>query len=115
MEDVNKSDVQTKMLMITATPDNNRMNDIKNQIAFITEENDQALQETGINSIDLTLKNAQMVFNQWANLSEDERTTENFVDMMNMDYFKILDTLTIARSRKHIEKYYDVEEIDSFS
>lgn len=114
MEDVIKSGVQTKVLMLSATPVNNKMNDIKNQIAFITEENDQALQETGINSIDLTLKNAQMIFNQWANLSENERTTEKFVDMMNMDYFKILDTLTIARSRKHIEKYYDIEEIGSF-
>src|SRR5690625_4403885 len=114
MEDVIKSGVQTKVLMLSATPVNNRMNDIKNQIAFITEENDQALQETGITSIDLTLKNAQMIYNQWANLSENERTTEKFVDMMNMDYFKILDTLTIARSRKHIEKYYDVEEIGKF-
>ncbi len=114
MEDVIKSGVQTKVLMLSATPVNNRMNDIKNQIAFITEENDQALRETGINSIDHTLKNAQMVFNQWANLSEEERTTEKFVEMMNMDYFKILDTLTIARSRKHIEKYYGIEEIGSF-
>jgi SNF2 family DNA or RNA helicase len=114
MEDVIKSGVQTKVLMLSATPVNNKMNDIKNQIAFITEENDQALQEVGIDSINHTLKNAQMIYNRWANLTEKERTTETFVDMMNMDYFTILDTLTIARSRKHIEKYYDIEEIGSF-
>src|SRR5699024_5622552 len=114
MQDVIKSGVQTKILMLSATPVNNKMNDIKNQIAFITEEKDAALQDVGINSVDNTLKNAQMVFNQWTNLSEAERTTETFVDMMNMDYFKILDTLTIARSRKHIEKYYDIEEIGEF-
>lgn len=114
MQDVIKSGVQTKVLMLSATPVNNRMNDIKNQIAFITEEDDIALQEVGINSINYTLKNAQMIFNNWSSLPESQRTTEKFVDMMNMDYFKILDTLTIARSRKHIEKYYDVKEIGSF-
>src|SRR5699024_10793544 len=107
MEDVIKSGIQTKVLMLSATPVNNRITDIIDQIAYITEENAQALQETGITIIDQTLKNAQMVSNQWANLSEDERTTEKFVDMLNLDYSKILDTLTIARSRKHIEKYYD--------
>mgnify|MGYP001442255548 CR=1 FL=1 len=114
MQDIIKSGVQTKVLMLSATPVNNRMNDIKNQIAFITEEDDRALQGIGINSIDDTLRKAQMIFNQWSNLPEEERTTEKFVDMMHMDYFKILDTLTIARSRKHIEKYYDVKEIGTF-
>src|SRR5690625_633876 len=100
--------------MLSATPVNNKMNDIKNQISFITEENDTALKEVGINSINYTLRSAQMIFNQWTSLTENERTTEKFIDMMHMDYFKILDTLTIARSRKHIEKYYDVEEIGEF-
>lgn len=114
MQDVIKSGVQTKVLMLSATPVNNKMNDIKNQISFITEEKDNALQEVGINSIDYTLKKAQTVYNQWTDLPEEKRTTEHFVDMMTLDYFKILDTLTIARSRKHIEKYYDVKEIGQF-
>lgn len=114
MQDIIKSGVQTKVLMLSATPVNNRMTDIKNQIAFITEENDRALQDIGIKNIDETLRKAQMIFNQWSNLTEEERTTEKFVDMMHLDYFKILDALTIARSRKHIEKYYDVKEIGSF-
>ncbi len=114
MQDVIKSGVQTKVLMLSATPVNNKMNDIKNQIAFITEEKDSALKDVGINSINYTLKNAQMIFNQWSDLGQSQRTTEKFIDMMSMDYFKILDTLTIARSRKHIEKYYDIEEIGKF-
>lgn len=114
MQDVIKSGVQTKVLMLSATPVNNKMNDIKNQIAFITEEKDKALEDEGIKSINNTLKNAQKVFNDWSDLVDSERTSEKFVDMMNMDYFKILDTLTIARSRKHIEKYYDIEEIGEF-
>lgn len=114
MQDIIKSGVQTKVLMLSATPVNNRMNDIKNQIAFITEENDLALKNEGIKSIDSTLKSAQTVFNQWSTLPESKRTTDSFVEMMNMDYFRILDTLTIARSRKHIEKYYDINEIGEF-
>ena len=114
MQDVIKSGVQTKVLMLSATPVNNKMNDIKNQIAFITEEKDKALADAGIKSINNTLKNAQRVFNDWSDLEDLERTTNRFVDMMNMDYFRILDTLTIARSRKHIEKYYDIEEIGEF-
>ena len=114
MQDVIKSGVRTKVLMLSATPVNNRMRDIKNQIAFITEENDTALKEAGIPSIDHTLRRAQMIFNEWSELPENNRITGTFVDMMNMDYFKILDTLTIARSRKHIEKYYNIEEIGEF-
>ena len=94
--------------MLSATPVNNKMNDIKNQIAFITEDKDNALEEIGISSINHTLKNAQAIFNQWSKLDDNTRTGEKFVDMMDLEYFKLLDTLTIARSRKHIEKYYDL-------
>ncbi|NMA95797.1 MAG: helicase [Clostridiales bacterium] len=114
MQDVIKSGVKTKVLMLSATPVNNKMADIKNQIAFIVEDNDEALADIGISSIDNTLRRAQMIFNEWSELSEKYRTTDNFVEMMHMDYFRILDTLTIARSRKHIEKYYDIEEIGEF-
>ena len=114
MEDVIKSGVKTKILMLSATPVNNRMRDINNQIAFITEEHDDALTNVGIDSIETTLNNAQKIFNQWTKLPVEERTTSNFIDSVNMDYFKLLDTLTIARSRKHILKYYDNSEIGEF-
>ena len=90
------------------------MTDIKNQIAFITEEDDHALAHAGIDSIDQTLRKAQMTFNQWAKLPEAQRTGESFIDNIDLDYFRLLDTLTIARSRKHIEKYYDINEIGHF-
>lgn len=114
MNDVIKQGHKTKLLMLSATPVNNKMNDIKNQIAFITEDKDNALEEIGISSINHTLKNAQAIFNQWSKLDDNTRTGEKFVDMMDLDYFKLLDTLTIARSRKHIEKYYDLAEIGEF-
>lgn len=114
MNDIIKSGVKTKVLMLSATPVNNRMNDIKNQIAFITEGKDAALSSVGITSIEQVLKKAQTVFNRWSELPDAKRTTESFVEMMNVDYFKLLDTLTIARSRKHIEKYYDSSEIGKF-
>ena len=114
MEDIIKAGVRTKVLMLSATPVNNRMNDIKNQIAFITEGKNDALKNAGIPSIEYTLRKAQLVFNRWSELPEHERTTKRFVEMMELHYFKLLDTLTIARSRKHIEKYYNIEEIGRF-
>lgn len=114
MNDIIKAGVKTKVLMLSATPVNNRMNDIKNQIAFITEGNNSAFAEVGIPSVEMVLKKAQTVFNKWSALEEDKRTTEVFAEMMDVDYFKLLDTITIARSRKHIEKYYNVEEIGKF-
>lgn len=114
MNEVIKKGVKTKVLMLSATPVNNRMNDIKNQIAFMTEGNDQAFNECGIKSIEHTLKKAQTIFNRWTNLDEEDRTLDNFLEQMDGDYFKLLDLVTIARSRKHIEKYYNVNEIGKF-
>ncbi|POO87836.1 helicase-related protein [Clostridium sp. 3-3] len=114
LNDVIKSGAETKILMLSATPVNNRMNDLKNQINLITECNDNAFQNDGINSIEMTLRKAQLIFNKWTNLDESERTTDTFIEMMSMDYFKLLDTVTIARSRKHIEKYYNMSEIGKF-
>lgn len=114
MNDIIKSGVKTKVLMLSATPVNNRMNDIKNQIAFITEGNDSAFSKIGLNSVEHVLRKAQAVFNKWSKLPDEERTIDVFVEMMDVDYFKLLDTVTIARSRKHIEKYYNMAEIGKF-
>ncbi|AKO96671.1 Superfamily II DNA/RNA helicase, SNF2 family [Marinovum algicola DG 898] len=114
MDEIIRSGVKTKVLMLSATPVNNRMNDLKNQVAFITEGIDSAYSEQGIGSIEETLRKAQTRFNNWLRQEENERTVEALLDGMNFDYFKLLDLLTIARSRKHIEKYYDVTEIGSF-
>jgi SNF2 family DNA or RNA helicase len=114
MQDIIKKGVKTKVLLLSATPVNNKMNDIKNQIAFITEDNDAALDVEGIESIDYTLKTAQAAFNRWTHLPAENRTTENFLNMVNPEYFQLLDILSIARSRKHIEKYYNVKDIGQF-
>ena len=114
MNEIIKSGVKTKVLMLSATPVNNRMNDIKNQIAFITEGKNDAFSEVGLPSVELVLRKAQTVFNKWSLLPDEKRTTDNFVEMMDVDYFKLLDTVTIARSRKHIEKYYNIDEIGKF-
>lgn len=114
MQEIIKKGVKTKVLLLSATPVNNKMNDIKNQIAFITEDNDQALKKEGIDSIEQTLRAAQASFNRWTALPAPKRTTEEFLNMVEQDYFQLLDLLTIARSRKHIEKYYNVKDIGSF-
>ena len=90
------------------------MNDLKNQVAFITEGRDAAYRDYGITSIHTTLRKAQTKFNEWLKLSQAQRKPETLLEDMNFDYFKLLDLLTIARSRKHIEKYYDTSEMGRF-
>lgn len=115
MNNIIKSGIKTKVLMLSATPVNNHLQDLRNQIGFITEENDQALIQTAeIESIKKVISQAQSAFNQWGKLSENERTTESLLELLDFDYFKLLDSLTIARSRKHIEKYYNVKDIGQF-
>lgn len=114
MNDIIRLGVKTKVLMLSATPVNNRMNDLKNQVAFITEGRDDAFVEQGIKNIDSTLRLAQKQFNQWVKKPVEARTTASLLDSMSFDYFKLLDIVTIARSRKHIEKYYGTADIGRF-
>lgn len=114
LDDVLKKGVKTKVLMLSATPVNNKLNDLKNQVAFITEANDEAFKDVGIKSIEQTLRKSQSKFNSWLKLSEKDRTSKKLLDSLNFDYFKLLDLITIARSRKHIQKYYDTADIGKF-
>jgi superfamily II DNA or RNA helicase len=114
MRDIIRAGVRTKVLMLSATPVNSRMNDLKNQVAFITEGADDALCEAGIPSIENTLRKAQTLFNHWLRLDADQRTTQSLLDKLNLDYFQLLDLLTIARSRKHIARYYDLQDMGRF-
>jgi SNF2 family DNA or RNA helicase len=114
MRRIIKEGVKTRVLMLSATPVNNRLADLKNQIAFVTEGNDTALLDQGISSIEATVRKAQLQFNRWLDLDESERTPSRLIEMLGFDYFKLLDLLTIARSRKHIEKYYGTAETGTF-
>ena len=109
-----KAGVDTKVLMLSATPVNNRLNDLKNQIAFATEGDDRALAGHGVPSIAGTVRIAQGQFNRWQDLPDDRRSPARLLEMLGFDYFRLLDLLTIARSRKHIEKYYGTEETGTF-
>lgn len=106
--------VKTRVLMLSATPVNNRLADLKNQIAFATEGDDTALADQGIASINSTTRLAQRQFNRWLDLDECERTPSRLIDMLGFDYFALLDRLTIARSRRHLEKYYGIAETGRF-
>ncbi|MGV1784384.1 MULTISPECIES: helicase-related protein [Agrobacterium] len=114
MKRVIKAGVKTKVLMLSATPVNNRLADLKNQIAFMTEGSDIALIDHGIPSIEATIRKAQGQFNRWLDLPEGERRTSRLMDMLGFDYFKLLDMLTIARSRKHVQRYYGTAETGHF-
>lgn len=114
MRKIIKEGVKTRVLMLSATPVNNRLADLKNQIAFVTEGDDTALVEHGIDSIEQTTRKAQIQFNRWLNMEESVRTPGHLVEMLGFDYFTLLDHLTIARSRRHIEKYYGTAETGKF-
>ncbi len=114
MRRIIKEGVKTRVLMLSATPVNNRLADLRNQIAFATEGDDTALLNYGIASIDSTTRLAQKQFNRWLTLDDDERTPGALIEMLGFDYFQLLDLLTIARSRKHIEKYYGTTETGQF-
>ncbi len=114
MRRIVRDGVKTRVLMLTATPVNNRLADLRNQIAFATEGHDSALAQCGIASIDGTTQRAQKQFNRWLELDEGERTPTRLVEMMGFDYFMLLDRLTIARSRRHLEKYYGARETGRF-
>ena len=114
MRDIIKQGVRTKVLMLTATPVNNRLSDLRNQISFVTEGVETALKPWGIDNIKITLDQAQAQFNKWLRLPDDQRTPESLVERLGFDYFTLLDLLTIARSRKHIVKYYGTNETGRF-
>ncbi len=114
MQTIIRQGVKTRVLMLSATPVNNRLADLRNQIAFATEGDDTALFEHGIPSIEATTRMAQRQFNRWLALEDSDRTPTGLIDMLGFDYFHLLDLLTIARSRKHIEKYYGTVETGRF-
>lgn len=114
MRRVIQEGVKTRVLMLSATPVNNRLADLKNQISFVTEGNDTALVNQGISSIESTIRKAQLQFNRWLASDESDRTPPHLIEMLGFDYFKLLDLLTIARSRRHIEKYYGTAETGAF-
>jgi len=114
MRKIIQEGVKTRVLMLSATPVNSRLSDLKNQIAFVTEGADRALMAHGIPSIEATVRMAQTQFNRWLTFPEDERNPAILLDMLGLDYFKLLDLLTIARSRKHIERYYGTQETGRF-
>ena len=116
MNKVIRSGVKTKVLMLSATPVNNRFSDLKNQLQLAYEgkaENINDLLDAGKN-IDSIFRDAQTVYSKWAKLPPEKRTTEKLVDSLSYDFFQLLDAVTIARSRSHIIKYYNTNDVGKF-
>ncbi len=116
LEKVIKSGAKTRVLMLSATPVNNTLKDLRNQIAFITEGKNDALEAScGIRNVSQTLQNAQTHFTNWADPKKNpDRTLKQLLEKLDSGFFKILDELTIARSRKHIKSFYNLTTIGSF-
>lgn len=116
MDKIIRAGVKTKVLMLSATPVNNRFIDLKNQLA-IAYEGDTSLIDNKLGttkSIDEIFRQAQRAFNTWSELDVADRTTDALLKTLDFDFFELLDSVTIARSRKHIEKYYDTADIGKF-
>ena len=116
MNKVITTGVKTKVLMLSATPVNNRFGDLKNQLQLAYEGKAKAFDELlpTNKGIDDIFRQAQAAYNMWANFAPEERTTERLLRMLDFDFFKLLDAVTIARSRKHIQQYYDTTDIGTF-
>lgn len=116
MDRIIRAGVKTKVLMLSATPVNNRFNDLKNQLALAYEGNSDTLNEA-LNTkkpLEEIFRQAQRAFNEWSKLDAEERTTNALLRTLDFNFFEVLDSVTIARSRKHIEKYYNTAEIGKF-
>lgn len=116
MEKVIRAGVKTKVLMLSATPVNNRFIDLRNQLA-LAYEGDSSWFDERLNTqkpIEEIFRNAQKAFNAWSKLDADKRTTDSLLRMLDFDFFEVLDSVTIARSRRHIEKYYSTSDIGQF-
>lgn len=114
--DMMRNGVKTKALMLSATPVNTRFNDLKNQLQ-LAYEGDASIIDSKLktkSSIDEIFKNAQRAFNRWGNLDPESRTTDNLLKSFDDDFFELLDSVTIARSRKQIERFYDTTSIGRF-
>lgn len=116
LKKVIRAGVKTKVLMLSATPVNNRFNDLKNQLALAYEGHTEYIDEklNTSHSIDEIFRNAQRAFNTWSKWDVCDRTTANLLKMLDFDFFEVLDSVTIARSRKHVQKYYDTSDIGTF-
>lgn len=116
MKKVIRAGVKTKVLMLSATPVNNKFLDLKNQLALAYEGHTDFIDDklNTNRSIDDIFKNAQRAFNTWSKWEPCDRTTENLLKMLDFDFFEVLDSVTIARSRKHIQKWYDTSDVGTF-
>lgn len=111
-----RTGVRTKVLMLSATPVNNRFYDLRNQLALAYEGDAAQINEklNTSHTIDEIFRSAQRAFNAWSKLPAEERTTDALLKTLDFDFFEVLDSVTIARSRRHIEKYYSTTEIGKF-
>jgi hypothetical protein len=116
LNQVIRKGVKTKVLMLSATPVNNRFTDLRNQLALAYEGNEKLINNklNTKNSIDVIFRRAQTAYNAWSELDMVERSTDRLLKMLDFDFFELLDSVTIARSRKHIERYYDMGDIGTF-
>ncbi len=116
MNRVIRDGVKTKVLMLSATPVNNRFADLRNQL-MLAAEGDSTQLDSSLKTdspIEKIFRDASAVFKAWNGLSPEDRTTAALLEMLHFDFFELLDSVTIARSRRHIEQHYSLSDVGKF-
>jgi len=109
LEEALKRGATTKVLMLSATPVNTSLRDLRNQIYLMTEKRQDAFQAAlGIGNIQSVFGVAQREFQQWeaARLAGQHPGKANLLERLGADFLSLLDAVSLARSRDHIRRYY---------
>lgn len=112
LHEVIKKNQKTKVLLLSATPVNNSLNDLKNQLTMITGDNDSAFDDEGIPSVGNLLTKTTQCINKWDRCVDKDK--RDLFDQLPSNFYKLLELMTISRSRKHITEYYGTAEVNSF-
>ena len=92
---IKKGKNNTKVLLLSATPVNNSLVDLKNQLSIITSDIDSKFSDEGIQSIEYVLRKSAIAINQWE--KEKNHDKNQLLDNLPSDFYKLLEMLTISR------------------
>ncbi len=110
LDDIIASGVRTKVLMLSATPVNTSLIDLRNQIHLMTEGREGDYRESlGVRNIGTMMASAQKQFKEWESGKGKERDKAFLLEKLGPDFLRLLGGVSIARSRRHIEESYAAE------
>ena len=107
INDVIKEGVNTKVLLLSATPVNTSLMDLRNQIYLMSSGRDDAFGKSlGIHSIGNTVRAAQNKFKEWESTQRELKDKEELLQSLGGEFLHLLGNISIARSRSQIKRFY---------